>query len=159
AINNLTASLTSQTITTVVLTTVAQGLGGGQLQGQTGIQIQTAIGLTVTPTINNDDTVTVLMEPTLTTQTPVPGQLFPTINSQTVSTIANVRDGDTIALGGLKAKNISRASDRIPILSNIPLIGGLFRNNSTLTTENDLIIFLTARIIRRAGDDDAVPGT
>ncbi len=159
AINNLTASLFSQQSTPVVLTTVVAngGLGGGTATGQNVNYVTTNIGLTVTPTINNDGTITVLLEPQLQTQNTAAGAIAPTITSQTVQTIANVRDGDTIALGGLKAKNISRATDKIPLLSNIPLIGGLFRSKNNVDTEADLIIFVTARIVRRAEDD--VPGT
>lgn len=158
AINNLTASLQSSTVTTVVLTSVSQNINGNLATQQTPVFISTNIGLTVTPTINNDDTITVLMQPELSTQTPTSG-LFPDINQQTLETIANVRDGDTIALGGLKAKTVTRSGDKVPVLSDIPILGSLFKSRRAIDQESDLIIFLTARIIRRAGDEDAVPGT
>lgn len=158
AINNLTASLFSTQRTPVILNTVSQNIGGQQAVGQNLIFISTSIGLTVTPTINNDDTITVLLQPQLSTQTGGQGGV-PGVLDQRLETIANVRDGDTIALGGLKSSNVSRVTGRIPVLSNIPLIGGLFRSRSNVALDNDLIIFLTARIVRRLGDDDVVPGT
>lgn len=158
AINNLTASLFTTQSTPVILNTVSQNIGGQQAVGQNLIFISTSIGLTVTPTINNDDTITVLMQPELGTQTGGSGGV-PGVLNQRLETIANVHDGDTIALGGLKSSNVSRNTGKIPVLSNIPLIGGLFRSRSDITLDNDLIIFLTARIVRRLGDDDVVPGT
>jgi type II secretory pathway component GspD/PulD (secretin) len=163
AINNLTAELFSDTQSPLILTTAIstggnnQG-GQGTAQGQNLIYITTSVGLTVTPTINNDDTITVLMEPTLEAQTPVEGIDAPRITSNSVRTIANVRDGDVIALGGLKNKNISRGGSRIPLLGDIPLIGKLFRSRSASDQESELIIFLRATIIRRAGDDEVIPG-
>ncbi|PQV64904.1 type II and III secretion system protein [Abditibacterium utsteinense] len=160
AINNLTASLLSTQSTPVILTTVVQGGGlNGQVgQGQNLLYITSTIGLTVTPTINNDDTITVLMQPQIQTQGGGVGGA-PSISSNQLETIANVRDGDTIALGGLRTKKVSRRNDKIPLLGDLPLVGGLFRNRINTDQESDLIIFLTANIIRRAGDDDVVPGT
>ena len=158
AINNLTASLSSTTSTPVILTTVSQSIGGQQAQGQNLIFINTSIGLTVTPTINNDGTITVLMQPQLSSQTGGVGGV-PGVVQQQLQTIANVRDGDTIALGGLKAKSVTRNTDKIPFLSNIPFFGALFRNKVSLETDSDLIIFLTARIQRRVEDNEITPGT
>ncbi len=165
AINNLTAMIQSQQSRPVILNTI--GNSGGVLGGGTNIQadnlvyITTSIGLQVTPTINGDDTITVLMQPQLQSQTPLDSANgAPIIDSNMVQTIANVRDGDTIALGGLKNKSITRGGTSIPLLSDIPIIGKLFRNKLDSDNESELIIFVTARIVRRAGDDeDVVPGT
>lgn len=159
AINNLTASLQSTQTTPIILTSSIGGIGGQVATSQRVINVSTTIGLTVTPTINNDDTITVLMQPEVSTQNAVPGQTIPSFMTQSLETIANVKDGDTIALGGLKTKKIARGTDKIPILSDIPLLGKLFRSRSATGQETDLIIFLTARIVRRADDDAAVPGT
>ncbi|MDF2441788.1 MAG: ral secretion pathway protein, partial [Abditibacteriota bacterium] len=160
AINNLTASLQSMTQTPVILTTAQQGggIGGGVAQGQNLIFINTSIGITVTPTINNDDTITVVMQPNVSTQRPT-SLGVPQVFQQTVQTVANVKDGDTIALGGLRTKAISRGGARIPILSDIPFLGKLFRSSNVSEEDGELIIFLTARIIRRLDETEAVPGT
>lgn len=159
AINNLTASLYSTESRSLILTSVSQNIGGQQQQGQNLLTIDTQTGLTVTPTINGDDTVTVLMQPQVTTQDGTTG--LGTITQRTLETIANVRDGDTIALGGLKVVRNTRQNYKVPLLGDIPLLGGLFRSKTITENESELIIFLTARIIRRAGDDInvTVPGT
>lgn len=161
AINNLTANLEQTTSTPIILTTT-NTIANNAISQNTSQQVfyvTTTIGLEVTPTINNDDTVTVLMRPVLQSQG-TPNSLGASqITSQALETIANVRDGETIALGGLRSKNISLNKTKVPLLGDIPFFGQLFTSRSTSEIENELIIFLTARIIRRAGDDDSIAGT
>jgi type II secretory pathway component GspD/PulD (secretin) len=162
AINNLTASLFSTTSRPLILTTAVQGggLNGGQAQGQNLIYIESNTGLTVTPTINNDDTITVLMQPQVEQQTLLADIQAPLLTRQELETIANVRDGDTIALGGLKTRDVSRGGAKVPLLGDLPFgLGKFFRSRSATDNESELIIFLTARIVRRLEEDDAVPGT
>ena len=157
AINNLTASLISNETRPLILTQVSQNIGGQQAQGQNLLFIQSQTSLNVTPTINGDDTITVLMQPQVTTFDGSGGLANRT--TRALQTVANVRDGDTIALGGLKNISNSRNDYKVPLLGDIPLIGGLFRSKTLNESESELIIFLTARIIRRADDNVNVPGT
>lgn len=162
-LNNLTASLESITQTPFVLSQSRENPVTGVITTTVRLfRIFTRIGLIVTPTINADDTVTVVMQPQVEIPTPsgIPGFAnIPIVNTQRVVTIANVRDGDTIALGGLRNATQTRGGTRIPLLSDLPLIGGLFRSRTNISDDQELIIFLTARIVRRAGDEDPVPGT
>jgi type II secretory pathway component GspD/PulD (secretin) len=161
AINNLTASLESTESTPVLLTNTTTGIGGQVGTNQQLNYITSGIGLTVTPTINNDDTITVVMVPTVSSQqlVTVGGQSIPRITQETVRTVANVKDGDTIVLGGLRQKQNSRGTARVPVLSRIPIFGQFFRSNNRNEADSELIIFLTARIIRRLEENDPVPGT
>jgi type II secretory pathway component GspD/PulD (secretin) len=161
AINNLTAELSSEEETPVLLTNTTTGLGGQVAEDQELNYIRSGISLTVTPTINNDDTVTVVMEPEVSSQRPITigGQSIPAITSERVRTVANVRDGDTIVLGGLRQKNNQRNVGRVPVLSRIPIFGQFFRSQNRTEGDSELIIFLTARIIRRLEENDPVPGT
>ena len=159
AINNLTASLQSFSSTPIVLASTTTGIGGQQSTAQQLFYFTTTIGLTVTPTINNDDTITVLMQPTVSLQSPGSNSVgAPNSSGQSIITYANVKDGDTIALGGLRTKAINRSGNRIPVLSNIPILGQFFRSNRASDLERELIIFLTARIIRRLEDTEPIPG-
>lgn len=160
AINNLTATLTSASFTPVVTTGSIAGIGGQVASNQTVTYVPAQTTLYVTPTINNDDTITVRMQPQVSsTSNPLPGTNAPFISQQFVDTTAVVHDGDTIALGGLRTKNIVTGGTRIPILSSIPIIGALFRTHNNNDSERELIIFVTARIIRRADDDLQIPNT
>ena len=91
--------------------------------------------VTLTPTINGDDTITVLMKTEI---------LPKNINASGLTTIANLRDGDTIALTGLQSSAFPGATMnyRVPILGEIPDIGSLFRSKMAV------VMFVTARIVR-----------
>ncbi len=92
--------------------------------------------LNFTPTINGDDTITVLMGI---------ATLPNNINRSGLETIANVRDGDTIALGGLKQSLIP---NKVPTLEDIPLISFLGRSKTVVDSERMTLVFVTARILR-----------
>jgi general secretion pathway protein D len=63
-----------------------------------------------------------------------------------------VWDGQTIVLGGLISDNITRVKDKIPVLGDLPLVGRLFRNESSQTQKKNLVIFVTPTIIDPAGN-------
>ena len=158
AINNLTAVLEQSVSTPIIITTTTTTANNATTTqaSQQVFFVTTSIGLEVTPTINNDDTITVLMQPQLQTQGTPNSLGASTITSQSLRTIANVRDGETVALGGLRTKNVNVNRTKVPLLSEIPLVGQFFGQRANSDVETELIIFLTARIIRRAGDEDGV---
>ena len=64
-----------------------------------------------------------------------------------------LEDGQTVVLGGLSDSERATSHGGVPFLSSIPLIGGLFGHASRQSTETELFIFLTPRVIRN--DEDA----
>jgi general secretion pathway protein D len=81
----------------------------------------------------------------------------PVISTRSVQTRLLIKDGQTIALGGLTDRQRDRTRSGVPILSQIPVLGGLFGRSSRRTTETELYLFLTPRVIR--SDEDAVDVT
>jgi len=77
----------------------------------------------------------------------------PVISTRSVSTQLLIKDGQTIVLGGLTDRQRDRNQGGVPVLSSIPLIGGLFGRASRRTTETELFLFLTPRVIR--SDEEA----
>jgi type IV pilus assembly protein PilQ len=75
-------------------------------------------------------------------------QDIPTIVTETVKTTVMVNDGGTIVIGGLYKTAQATSSDGVPLLSRIPLLGSLFRNNKKTGDQRELIIFITPRIIK-----------
>ena len=67
-----------------------------------------------------------------------------------------MRDGQTIVLGGLRDHQRDVAQSGVPLLSSLPLIGGLFGGASRQTSETELYLFLTPRILRTDADADSV---
>jgi len=58
-----------------------------------------------------------------------------------------VKDGQTVVLGGMRKKDVSKEENKIPLLGDLPLIGGLFRFEGEDTAVTELIVFITPRIV------------
>ena len=84
-------------------------------------------------------------------ETEIQGEKFPKPRDTTTSnvqTVVTVPDDKTIILGGLEKINQSKGAGKIPILGDIPFIGGLFRNISNSGMQSKLYVFVKAHILR-----------
>ncbi|MCC6403607.1 MAG: type II secretion system protein GspD [Fimbriimonadaceae bacterium] len=115
----------------------------------TPFPIQTV--LAVRPRINNDGTITVFLSPQLTDitgfATSPNGTVAPQTVAQSIQLVARVKDGETIALAGFTSKRDSYNVRRIPILSDLPIIGQLFRSRDETKASSELIIFVTPTVV------------
>jgi general secretion pathway protein D len=109
--------------------------------------------LSVRPTISVDGTVQLHVSQEVSNATTETQFNAPVISTRSIRTDLLARDSQTIVLGGLTDRQRDVESQGIPILSSIPFIGGLFGRHSRNTTETELFIFLTPRVIRT--DEDA----
>jgi type IV pilus assembly protein PilQ len=73
---------------------------------------------------------------------------IPSINTQAANTTVQVSDMETTVIGGIYASVENSSTDRTPGLSRIPVIRWLFRRDSVSDNNNELIIFITPRIIK-----------
>lgn len=71
---------------------------------------------------------------------------IPPIITQRMETTVMVKDGGTIVIGGLYRVEDSKNVDSVPLLSKIPILGNLFRNNLRTGKQTELLIFITPRI-------------
>lgn len=71
----------------------------------------------------------------------------PVVDTRKVNTIALVKDGQTVVLGGMRKKDASKGKNKIPLLGDLPLVGGLFRFEGENTAVTELIVFITPRIV------------
>jgi general secretion pathway protein D len=110
--------------------------------------------LTVRPTISIDGTVQLEVTQEVSNATTEVAFNAPVISTRSVQTQLLVRDGQTVALGGLTERQSDATHGGLPFLSSIPFIGGLFGHATKSTTETELFVFLTPRVIRT--DDDAM---
>jgi len=74
---------------------------------------------------------------------------IPVVDTRKVDTIALVKSGHTVVLGGLRKKEVSTQINKIPLLGDLPLIGGLFRFEGEDTAITELVVFITPRIINQ----------
>jgi general secretion pathway protein D len=112
--------------------------------------------LSVLPTISDDGYVTLEVAQEVNAATAEVAFDAPVISTRTIQTRLLVRDGHTAVLGGLADKQHDVTKGGVPLLSEIPIVGGLFGFQVTRSTETELFIFLTPRVIRTDADlDDA----
>jgi general secretion pathway protein D len=115
--------------------------------------------LTVLPTVNNDGYVTLrlLQEVSeLSTTTIAAAQNSPIITTREAETSAIVKTGRTVIIGGLISAQRTATSSGIPILEDIPLIGGLFKSKSLDRQKQELAIFLTPYVVFNDEQADSV---
>ena len=65
-----------------------------------------------------------------------------------VNSVVTLPDGSTVILGGLDKINQGKGGTKVPILGDIPLLGGLFRSTSNTSQQNKLYVFVKANILR-----------
>lgn len=115
--------------------------------------------LTIVPTINQDDYVSVqiLQEVnSLTSQVIAAALDAPVIATREASTRAIIRDGQTVVIGGLIGDSRDYLESGIPYLKDIPLLGNLFKHRSEVRTRTELAIFVTPYIVRSDADADFI---
>jgi general secretion pathway protein D len=134
----------------------SQGLtAGGQFAGNslftsTVNNVDTGIILMVTPRITSTGLVSLQIDQEISSEVPPATTSYiqsPSFSKRSVSTRAVAQDGQTIALGGLISYQYTKTTNRIPLLGNIPWLGALFGSTSYTSTETELIVVLTPRII------------
>jgi general secretion pathway protein D len=82
-------------------------------------------------------------------QAPLP---LPRFRVRQVTTSAIVWDGQTIVLGGLITEEVQKTKDKVPIMGDLPLIGRLFRSETSYSSKKNLMIFVTPTLIDPAGN-------
>jgi type IV pilus assembly protein PilQ len=74
----------------------------------------------------------------------------PTIITKNAETNVNLRDGQTIVIGGLNKETSSRSDTGVPYLESIPGLGYLFKRKGSDDRREDLLIFITPHILESA---------
>jgi len=118
--------------------------------GATQVQFKKAVlSIKVTPQITPDDRI--IMD--LTVNKDAVGQIFsniPSIDTRQVTTQVLVDNGDTIVLGGIYETETRNQEDKVPLLGDIPLIGYLFKHTVESIQKQELLIFVTPKILKDA---------
>ena len=111
--------------------------------------------LKVTPQINEGDSVLMEIEQEVSsvaastsTSSSSNSDLGDTFNTRTVKNAVLVKSGETVVLGGLLSNNTAESTYKVPLLGDIPVLGYLFRYNSTSKTKQNLMVFIHPTILR-----------
>ena len=131
---------------------------GAQNPFQTIERENVGITLKVTPHINEGDSVVldISQEVSSLSNTSVVLQASDLItNERVLQTKVLAADGRVVVLGGLIKDDVQDASQKVPLLGDIPLLGRLFRNDAVQVIKTNLLIFIRPTIIR---DDEQLAG-
>ena len=112
--------------------------------------------LSVLPTINQDGYVSLEIQQEINAATGETQFDAPVISTREAATQVLVRDGQTIVIGGLRDQQRDRVQSGVPVLSGIPIVGGLFGSSNRRSSSTELYLFLTPRILRTDSDADSV---
>ena len=154
-------------------TTGSSGGGGISITAGTPQDFVTrnvGVEMTVTPNVENDDTISLILEPRVTefegfveyggpsvaiqgdlTVTVPAGFYQPIFSVREITTEVTVYDGATVVMGGLTRDEVKTVNDKVPILGDIPGLGRLFRSEGESRQKRNLLIFVTANLVSPGG--------
>jgi general secretion pathway protein D len=149
--------------------------GGGSVSITAGtpqdfVTRNVGVEMSVTPNVENDDTISLILEPRVTefegfveyggpsvaisgeTTVTVPAGFYqPVFSVREITTEVTVYDGATVVMGGLTRDEVKITRDQVPILGDIPGIGRLFRSEGETRQKRNLLIFVTANLVSPGG--------
>ncbi|MDB2681184.1 type II and III secretion system protein [Opitutales bacterium] len=161
--------------------TVSSGGGSNGSTGGGGISItagtpqdfvtrNVGVEMTVTPNVENDDTISLILEPRVTefegfveyggpsvalqggTTVTVPAGFYqPIFSTREITTEVTVYDGATVVMGGLTRDEVKTVNDKVPVLGDVPGLGRLFRSEGETRLKRNLLIFVTANLVSPGG--------
>ncbi|MDD4869239.1 MAG: secretin N-terminal domain-containing protein [Kiritimatiellae bacterium] len=125
--------------------------GTTNITGVTYQFIPVGVTLSVTPKINDENMITVMVKPDISSISQWydgdAQQGTPVVKSATATTSVMVKDGVTVIIGGMIKDRKDTSVNSIPFLGGIPLLGRLFRYDSVSVVNTETIVFMTPRII------------
>jgi type IV pilus assembly protein PilQ len=122
----------------------------GTSSGATSVTFKKAtLSLKVKPQITPDDNI--IMD--LDVHKDSPGQQTlegPAIDTKQITTQVLVENGGTVVIGGIYEQTQTETTNKVPLLGDIPAVGWLFRNNQKVDNRQELLIFITPKIIKNS---------
>ncbi|MBU2573398.1 MAG: hypothetical protein KKH28_04905 [Elusimicrobia bacterium] len=107
--------------------------------------------LKVTPQVNKEGYVTLIVQPSYSDTTPssiaIQGTTVLDPISRGASTMVRVKNGQTVVIGGMLSSTEQKTVKKVPLLGYVPIIGWLFTSVSSRRTNTDLVIFVTPTIL------------
>ncbi len=112
-----------------------------------------ALTLNVTPQVTSNDGI--IMDVSVTNDSPVVFNGSTGINTKQVNTSVYMHSGETVVIGGIYTQNKVNNKAKVPFLAELPVIGLLFKKKAVTDNRNELLIFLTPKVLKPG----AAPGT
>lgn len=121
------------------------------LRGGAPRSIDTGLKVKIKPWVSGTGEITIDIEPSISDSVGSQADL-PKTNERSARTTVRVKDGETIIIGGLIQSEVHRSSYRVPLLSSLPLVGGLFRSKNNLDKQSEFVIYITPYLVKDAAE-------
>lgn len=112
--------------------------------------VDVGVKLNVTPTINKDGFINMLIKPESSAIVDTFGsgsQQVPVVETANAESTVLVKDGTTVIIAGMIKDTREKSTNKVPLIGDVPVVGKLFSNISDRIERNETIVFLTPRII------------
>jgi len=125
-----------------------QGAGALGAASQSIVQFPVGIILLISPKISPDGTVTMHVNPVISSVSSIDANGIPQTAAREADTTVIVRDGETVVLGGLIQDQESVTTSAVPGLSQLPIVGSLFKSRNKSHSRTDIVVSLTTHIVK-----------
>ena len=112
---------------------------------------QFGVNLVFTPVVLADNKINIRLAPEVSDLTGFTVAGDPIFSNRKLSTVVELRDGQSFALAGLISSKNTKLQNQVPWLGQVPVVGALFRNSSTQKEDTELVVIVTPRLVRPAG--------
>ncbi|CAN7326159.1 type II and III secretion system protein family protein [Mesorhizobium sp. LjNodule214] len=109
---------------------------------------QFGVNLLFTPIVLADDKIHIIMAPEVSDLTGFTSAGDPIFTNRKLSTVVELRDGQSFAVGGLLSSKNTKLQRQVPWLGQVPVVGALFRNSSNQKEETELVVIVTPHLVR-----------
>ena len=123
---------------------ISQTTQGGELTYYEFKLVGVKLQVTAILTDSNDILLTVDAEQNVQVGTTTP----PRVDTRKANTSLLLKDSQVVILGGLRRQEKTKEVDQIPILGDLPIVGGLFKSTNTVVKNSELIVFLSPHIYK-----------
>jgi MSHA type pilus biogenesis protein MshL len=151
AVNNQEARILVGSTEPYVTSTTTTPSSGPTTTAESVNFIDVGVKLYVTPTIHEDDFITMKIRPEVSSVTSnlttSNNNTIPIVETSEAETVVNVKDGVSVIIGGLIKEEAINTTKKVPLLGNIPILGMAFRSTNNSKSKTEIVIFLTPRIV------------
>ena len=141
--------IVGQNVPFVTGSSTSSNAGGASNPFQTIERQDVGTTLKVKPQINEGNTITLDIDQEVSTVSKAATSAVDLVtNKRSIKTAVQLEDGQLLVLGGLIDDTVIKVHQKVPLLGDIPVMGVLFRSNSTRRIKQNLLVFIRATIIR-----------
>ncbi|MFH1800491.1 MAG: secretin N-terminal domain-containing protein [Candidatus Omnitrophota bacterium] len=133
-----------------ITSTTTTGSTGQNTVAESVTFVDVGIELSVTPTINDDNFITMKIKPSISsvksTLVTASGNSIPIIDTSEAETTVMIKDKTSVVIAGLRKDEWTTTDERVPYFSKVPIFGSLFKSGSKKKERTEVIVLLTPHI-------------